>query len=723
MQVTRLLFMVILSSLYISDAAAQEEYWQQDVQYKIDVSLNDVEHTLDGVLQMNYRNNSPDTLTFIWFHIWPNAFRNDKTALSEQLIRNGKTAFYFSKPAQKGYINKLDFKSGNVSLEMEDHPSFIDVVKVILHEPLLPGKERNISTPFHVKLPYNFSRGGHNGAAGQSYQITQWFPKPAVYDKNGWHPMPYLDQGEFYSEFGSYDVSITLPKNYVVAATGELQNQEEIDWLSTRSTTPKKTKLKTQKNKNAFLAPAKKTEEIRSDTQLKTLRYTQDSVVDFAFFADKNFIVRSVDISLPSGRIVKAYSFYRPQFADDWAESLKQVKDAVLFRSTMLFEYPYNVISVVDADFGIGGGMEYPMVTNLSSGLGKQQLMEIIEHEVGHNWFQAVLASNERMHPWMDEGMNSYYSYRFEQRFTEGKNVYRDHRAGLFPEYGQHQGPYQPIATAADEFSAQNYYYMAYHKAAGWLEALETKLGRPAFDSAMKRYALDWKFRHPGPDDFKKSLEQSTGKDLAEHFNLLNEKKITTDPSPKKKIVSGLNLGSERPDSIDYIHVLPVPGYNTADGLMIGAAIHNYTGPVDRFRFFISPLYATRSKQFNGIADLNYTWYKSGLIKKITPGFGFSRFSSLSGKDSNDARISGGFIKFTPSVKLTFRSPTLSGTSERWLEWKTYIIGETGFSYNLKASDGNYYPAKSAIQYRYINQLAFGISDFRVLYPYAASLQ
>jgi hypothetical protein len=723
MQLARVLFFVMICVSHFIDAKAQDQYWQQNIRYKIDVSLNDVEHTLDGALSLNYRNNSPDTLAFIWFHIWPNAFKNDKTAFSEQLLRNGKTAFYFSKPEQKGYINKLDFKSGSVSLEMEDHPSYIDVVKVLLHEPLLPGQDRSISTTFHVKLPYNFSRGGHNGTGGQSYQISQWYPKPAVYDKQGWHPMPYLDQGEFYSEFGTYDVRITLPKNYVVAATGELQDQEEIDWIKTRASAPVRKKVKQPKNKNAFLAPANRLEEIASDPQSKTLHYIQDSIHDFAFFADKYFMVRSADIALPSGRSVKAFSFYRQESAEDWKESLVRVSEAVQFRSSLLFEYPYNSINVVDADFGIGGGMEYPMISIQSSGLGRQQLLEIIEHEVGHNWFQGILATNERDHPWMDEGMNTYYNLRFENSSFNKNNAARNVGLTRLVRAGETPGTSQPIATSSPDLRQDNYYSIAYYKAAEWLTSLDQMLGRKIFDSAMKRYAEEWKFRHPTPEDFKRSVEQSTGKDLTAHFNLLYSTQKVSSQSLKKKLVSGLSPGAHRPDSIDYIDLLPVPGYNISDGFMIGAAIHNYADPVNRFHFFVSPLYATRSKQFNGIADLNYSWYKPGKIQKITTGFGFSRFSTLSGSDSNNNRISAGFIKFVPSLKLSFRKSSPLSNMDKWLEWKTYLIGETGFNYHMKVSDGNYYPEKSAIRYRYINQLTFGISDSRVLYPYDASLQ
>ncbi|HMR91223.1 MAG TPA: M1 family peptidase, partial [Chitinophagaceae bacterium] len=225
-----LLTACLLSTILL--AAQPAGYWQQQVDYTIDVSLNDKEHTLDGFAKIIYTNHSPDTLRFIWFHIWPNAYKNDRTAFSDQLLENGDTRFYFSEKEKKGYINRLAFEANGTVAATEDHPQHIDIIKVLLPAPLAPGDKAVITTPFHVKLPYNFSRGGH---IGESYQITQWYPKPAVYDKDGWQPMPYLEQGEFYSEFGNYDVSITLPANYVVAATGILQDEAEAAWLKQRS--------------------------------------------------------------------------------------------------------------------------------------------------------------------------------------------------------------------------------------------------------------------------------------------------------------------------------------------------------------------------------------------------------------------------------------------------------------------------------------------------------
>src|SRR4051812_24218062 len=179
--------------------AARGQYFQQKVNYIIDVTLNDKEKTLDAFEKLTYYNNSPDTLHFLWFHLWPNAYKNDRTAFSDQLLANGNTKFYFSQKDDRGYINRLDFKVNGLTAQTEDHPEHIDIVKIQLPSPLLPGDSVKITTPFHVKLPFNFSRGGHDG---DSYQLTQWYPKPAVFDASGWHPMPYLDQGEFYSDFG-----------------------------------------------------------------------------------------------------------------------------------------------------------------------------------------------------------------------------------------------------------------------------------------------------------------------------------------------------------------------------------------------------------------------------------------------------------------------------------------------------------------------------------------
>lgn len=202
-------------------------YFQQEVNYIIDVKLNDVDHTLSAFEKIQYINNSHTSLNFIYFHLWPNAYKNNQTALAKQLLKQRNTNLYYSKPEERGFIDSLNFMVNGKPIKWEYDKNHIDICKLYLNEPLGHNDTIIITTPFFVKIPdAKFSRLGHTN---QAYFITQWYPKPAVYDSEGWHAMPYLDQGEFYSEFGSFDVKITLPKNYVLAATGDRIDEDEED--------------------------------------------------------------------------------------------------------------------------------------------------------------------------------------------------------------------------------------------------------------------------------------------------------------------------------------------------------------------------------------------------------------------------------------------------------------------------------------------------------------
>ena len=196
----KLLILFILFFCLLSSVFPQQNYWQQQVNYKIDVTLNDADNTLTGYVKMDYFSNSPEYIafhldTFMWAEC---VYKNDRTAFSDQLLENGRTDFYFSDNDKRGYINRLNFKVDGVIAVTEDHPLHQDIVKIILPQPLAPNSSIKIETPFHVKLPYNFSGDGYQG---HSYQITQWYPKPAVYDSKGWHAIPYLNAGGSYNEF------------------------------------------------------------------------------------------------------------------------------------------------------------------------------------------------------------------------------------------------------------------------------------------------------------------------------------------------------------------------------------------------------------------------------------------------------------------------------------------------------------------------------------------
>jgi len=722
--VKKLPLLLICYLLSSSSIHAQRPYWQQQVNFVIDVTLNDVEHTLDGFEKIEYINNSPDTLHFIWIHLWPNAFKNDKTAFSDQQVENGKTDFYFSEKDQRGYINRVDFRIEGEVVKTEDHPQHIDIIKLILPKPLSPGETVFINTPFHVKLPLNFSRGGH---AGQAYQITQWYPKPVLYDAKGWHPMPYLDQGEFFNDFGNYDVRITLPKNYVVAATGELQNEDEKKWIKSRNdiSSLEYTTVKEDKSKK-FLEKPKSKKILVSSKETKTLNYKQTNVVDFAWFADKEFLV-ATDTVLLNGRTIDAYLFHLPGYEKTSQQGIQYIKDVIRFRSAYLGDYPFNVVSVVEAKMGIRGGMEYPTITSIYPTHSEKSLEDLIEHEVGHNWFQGILASNERENPWMDEGFNSYYDLRYiKEKYGESKKQEPLEGKSLLQRAMDTWINWkmdQPLTTPSEKFSVINYGLIAYFKTAYWLQEIEQYIGKDKFDQAMLSYYDTWKFKHPSPDDFRKILEEKSGKDLSPYFEAATRKETRQvfEKNRNIKIVPFFSLGDYKKHT--YIGLFPAIGYNNYDQFMIGLGIHNYNLPSNKFQFILAPLYATNSKQLNGIGRLSYTWIPDRKVYKVEAGVGGSRFSTLKGIDSTHQKVFGGFNKVVPFVRIIFNNKNPRDKQTWWLDARTYLINEREFEYTYSASDSTFYPHESDYRSRYLNQLTLGVDNFRRLYPFDAQLQ
>ncbi|MBD2714697.1 M1 family metallopeptidase [Microvirga sp. STR05] len=525
-------------------------YWQQQVNYSIDVTLDDKQHLLTGREELVYTNNSPDALPFIWFHLWPNAYRDDNTAFAKQQLRNGSRKFHFAGPDQRGYIDQLDFQVNGQPAKLELDPVNPDMAKLTLPQRLAPGASITITTPFRVKIPDSFSRFGH---VEQSYQITQWYPKPAVYDRKGWHAMPYLDQGEFYSEFGSFDVRITLPANYTVGATGVLQNPEEEQRLNqlAAATATKKAQADFGSDLSFPL----------SAPETKTLRYTQDQVHDFAWFADKRFNVLKSGVTLPSGRQVDTWVLFTNKEAEKWLKGLQDVDSAVVYYSRWVGEYPYSAATAVDGALSAGSGMEYPMVTVTQP--------SAIVHEVGHNWFYGILASNERDFAWMDEGVNSYIENRVAERNggtggllglpTKGAGARALTLDGL-PNAAVNSIPYQAVASrsldqpvnnfTSAEYGKLNYGIIVYSKTASLLHYLASYLGQEKFDEAMHAYYEQWKFRHPYPEDMQAVFEAVAGQKLGWFFqDMLNGQHRYNAVLSKSKVEKGQRKVLVRNDS------------------------------------------------------------------------------------------------------------------------------------------------------------------------------
>jgi hypothetical protein len=503
---------------------AQEHYWQQSINYKINVSLNDKNQSLKGSEELDYTNNSPDVLTYIWFHLWENAYKNDSTAFAKQLMRDKKGTARLKKFSDRGFVDSLEFTVDGVKALTEADPANIDVIKLILPKPLEPGSTVKIQTPFYVDLPEYISRSGHEG---QSYMICQWYPKPAVYDRRGWHQFPYLDEGEFYSEYGNFDVSITLPSQYLVGATGVLQNAEELKQY--REIGKSNVASLSRKNSVKYAAPI---------TPTKVLNYKAENVLDFAWFADKDFVVRYDTMELP-GKTVDVFTYHHPDGNKNWIHSTDYVKSGARAYSSYFREYPYPVVQAVEGPKNeMSGGMEYPMITLITSPDASEPMLDaVITHEVGHNWLMGILATNERTHAWMDEGINTYYQFRYEAEKYRFNSVFgesipnevKDKSVEDFQAIVYNALSKIPMKTAietpSEEFQDEEEYgIVVYVKTAVWMYFMESQLGRDNMDKAMRAYYDEWKFKHPYPEDMKASLEKALGKDLTPYFDLLQKK-------------------------------------------------------------------------------------------------------------------------------------------------------------------------------------------------------
>lgn len=496
----RSLVFVILINLSFAQLYAGGNYFQQEVNYKIKVKLDDINHQLIGFIQLEYINNSPVVLDKIAFHLWPNAYKNRNSAFCKQKIRHRDTEFWDSGPHQKGWIDQLDFKIEGQSVKTQALDPNAEQIWLLLDQPLLPGKSLKIETPFRVKIPDNFSR---LGKSEQSYQITQWYPKPAVFDHKGWHIMPYLDLGEFYSEFGNFDIELEVPSDYIIAATGQLQNQEEIDFLLQRA------KMTSQ----AISSGLSEYFPIQPNgNKTKILKYKAENVHDFAWFADKRFFVQHKKTTLPSGNRVDCWTMFTSLM--QWKNSIDFIERSLQFYSQQVGDYPWPQVTAVESALSAGGGMEYPMITVIGGASSDVELDNVITHEVGHNWFYGILGFNERDHPFLDEGINSYYENRYMMKHYKLTMI----EAMLNP-LEKITGPanfkkLSYLATArdftdqypnqhSDHFTEINYGNDVYNKTAQLFEYAEQYIGQDEFDTLMRSFYAHWKFKHPYPEDLE----------------------------------------------------------------------------------------------------------------------------------------------------------------------------------------------------------------------------
>ncbi|HET6255482.1 MAG TPA: M1 family metallopeptidase [Puia sp.] len=716
--------------LLLAATSGSAQRWQQQVNYSIDVTLTDSTHSLDGSIRIQYYNHSPDTLSFIWIRCWANAFKNDRTAFSEQLIRNGRTDFYFSGQSRRGYLNRLEFRVNGQLARMEDHPRYIDVIKVILPAPLVPGDSASLTTPFHVQLPDNFTGDGYHQGV---YQITQWYPKPAVYDNSGWHPDPYLSQGGSYNEFGDFDVRITVPSGFMIAATGQAET-------SHASTSPASASPSSTPTSPAFTPPA--------TPGSTTSSYHQTNIPDFVWFASRRFHRQHDTLQLPSGRIIDLFSYYLKTTSSLGKNGIVWLKEPIRFYSALLGDYPYQTASVVETRTANDRPSQpgdawtnYPAIVAVDErdtiGTGSTIPPDIIG-----SWLSSAIGADGYRYPWMTDGLgrfcyDSFWLRNYRRPFMEYYKYIPDTLNRRVVNTRAVLREDQPVSTSSEDFTKDNYRTIALYKTAIWMLELERSLGAPLFDSCIREYFRRMQFHHAGPEDLKAAFVTTISRldaDPAFHssahrlnidsaFALLDATGPVP-PSPYHRPLAPNIQFVPHAAHHNYLNISPALGFNNYDEWMVGALIHNYNLPPGNWQLLAAPLYSATSHQWNGVLHFNYAWYPHKTFRLIEAGINALRFSTISGTDSNSHAIFGGFYKIVPYVRFFFPPPSVGGTRETSLEAKVYLIGEKSFdNYVLKSADSLYYPTVGKYDFRYLNQLTFTIRDRRVLYPYSVNLQ
>lgn len=492
------------------------EYWQNQANYKIDVSLNPETHLIKGHVDIEYINNSPFNLDFAWLFLEQNRF----TPNSRGSLTTPSGGSRYKGNLDGGYsLSNIKVETGG---SINDKHIISDTrMQVFFKEPLnAKGGKANISMDFEFKIPQKgMDRMGRLQVEdGTVYALAQWYPKMVTFDDvNGWNVMPYLGAGEFYLEYGNFEYSVEVPREYIVVGSGELQNPKEVLTQKQQKRLDKARKS----DKTTYLIKPDEvgdTDEIRPQGDNFTWKFKMDNTRDVAFAASTAFIWDAAKINLPDGKQALAQSAYPKESNGDnaWERSTEYTKASIEFYSKKWFPYPYKNAINVAANVG---GMEYPGIVFCSYRSKSGSLWGVTDHEFGHIWFPMIVGSNERRHAWMDEGFNTFINLYSTDAFNDREYPNRMLMAkqSLIPWFLSPNR--EAINTFPDVAQSQNLGIVAYYKPALGLYILrEYILGAERFDFAFNAYIKAWAYKHPTPADFFNMMENASGENLSWFF-------------------------------------------------------------------------------------------------------------------------------------------------------------------------------------------------------------
>lgn len=470
------------------------QYWQQEVDYTMVIDFDHGKHQFTGKQELVYTNHSPDTLRKVYYHLYFNAFQPGSMMdvrsrnIPDPDRRIGERILNL-KSTEIGYHKIRGLKQDGVDLNFSVQGT---VMLVYLNKPILPGTSTVFKMEFESQVPVQIRRSGRNNIEGIDYTMTQWYPKMAEYDKEGWHPDQYVAR-EYYGVYGRFDVTINIDKKYTIGATGVLQNPEKV-------------------GKGYYDGEVEK-------TKAKTLswNFVAENVHDFAWAADPNFLHEKIQV--PNGPMVHMIYSSKTANEDSWSQLPDLAVRYFEFMDTTFGKYPYPQFSVIQ---GGDGGMEYPMCTMVrGNGKSFKGFFGLFVHETVHNWYYGIIGNNENRYPWMDEGFTSFAE-------AEAMNVlFPDKKEGTQP--NPHLRAYngylylvdslahlhEPMNLGADYFATNKMYsFTAYTLGQLYVNQMRYIVGEDVFWPAMRKYYYTYKFKHPQPEDFLRMMEKESNMEL-----------------------------------------------------------------------------------------------------------------------------------------------------------------------------------------------------------------
>ena len=496
------------------------KYWQNRADYSIAATLNDVTNEISGTETLTYTNNSPDKLAYLWLNVDQNLFKKDSRGNAVIPIkgsRNGAKGQDFDGGFQFKSVKIVSTLNGK-SIENEAKYIISDTRMQIQLPQGLAGNGSKIQVKFNfsfISPEYGSDRMGIlDTKNGKVFTVAQWYPRMCVYDDNlGWNTSPYLGAGEFYLEYGDFDISITAPAKHIVVCSGELLNPNEV--YTTEQM--KRWAVAKASDKTVMIRTADEVTNKNSRPEGKsslTWKFKIQNSRDVAWASSASFIVDAAKINLPSGKKSLAISAYPGESdgKDAWSRATEYTKSSIENYSKRYFEFPYPAATNVA---GNEGGMEYPGIVFCGYESKGQDLWGVTDHEFGHGWFPMIVGSNERLFAWMDEGFNTYINGISSADFNNGEykqpKTNMNRMATVLTD-----SSLEPIMVAPDNFKEAHMGILAYQKPGAGLDMLRnTIIGKDRFDFAFRNYVANWAFKHPTPDDFFRSIENGVGEDLS----------------------------------------------------------------------------------------------------------------------------------------------------------------------------------------------------------------